>query len=59
MFRSRTASSLRRAIGLAFATTILASGLASAATPAGDVLDADFSFRDETSTGGPRGLSLR
>lgn len=49
MFRSATVTSLRRAIGLAFATTLLASGLASAASPAGDDLDADFSFRDEGS----------
>jgi hypothetical protein len=38
----------KRALGLAFATSMLAGGLASAASPAGDVLDADFSFRDET-----------
>jgi len=40
----------RRALGTALATTLVAGSLASAASPAGDTLDADFNFRDETRT---------
>src|SRR5687768_11717542 len=45
-----TSSLTRRVAGLAFATTLIAASLAgsvSAASPAGDTLDVEFSFRDE------------